>query len=748
MSENLDYHIILDEAPDAILIINNKLKIIEANKCASELSGYTNSELLSTSISKLFTEKELKDKPLSVKEIESNKVVLLERKIKTKSGEIIPVEMKSKKLPNGNYYSSIRDISLRIKTRNDIQESLNKVKLSEFKYRNLFNNMPLGIFTIQKTGFIESINQSMVKILGSPSVEESLKFNIFKLPTLKGTELLKDLNTCFKTGKSFSKIYDYTSVWEKNSFVKAQILPAEKDNFEKVLVIIEDYTSQKEKELQLKILSEGVNNSPASVVVTNAKAEIIFVNEKFEKLTGYSFDEVQGKTPAILKSDFHTDEFYNHLWNTINSGNYWIGEFLNKKKNGELFWESTMISSLKNEHGEISHFMAIKEDITEKKRVEEELKLAKEKAEEADRLKSSFLANMSHEIRTPLNAIMGFSSLIRDYDIASNESAKYLDIIQTNSKQLLNIIDDVLLVAKLQVNQVKVYSSVFIINQLLKELYTDFSKEIELFSEKEIKLQIEISEKDEIDKIETDKVKLYQILNKLIRNAVKFTSKGKIRFGYELTDNEQIKFFVKDSGIGISKDKQKIIFQKFRQADDSDTRQFGGTGLGLSIVKGLIDLLEGKLWVESEEGKGTCFYFTIPIEVIKKKKKKATKKSLKWEKKTILVVDDVKESILLIKEILKPSGINIITATNGIEAIEKFNLNSKIDLILMDIQLPKLNGLATAKRIRAKKDVPIIAQSAYLQQEYEKQCKALGCKEFIQKPINADELMLLIENYI
>jgi len=626
VNKNLDYHLILNEAPDAIFIVNKKLDIIEVNKSASELSGYDKTELLKMSLPVLFTEKELQNKPFDINGIESNEIIFLERKIRTKQGKIIPVEMKSRKLPDGNYYSSIRDISLRIKTRDDIQESLNKVKFSEFKYRNLFNNIPLGIFTVQSNGSIESINQSMVKILGSPSVEKSLKFNLFELPTLKGTELLKDLNSCFEHGKSFQKIYDYTSVWDKNAFVKAHILPAEKESSEKVLVIIEDYTVQKEKELQLKI--------------------------------------------------------------------------------------------------------------------------AKEKAEEADLLKSSFLANMSHEIRTPLNAIMGFSSLISDYDIDSDDSVKFIDIIQTNSKQLLNVIDDVLLVAKLQVKQVKVYSSVFLIDQLLQELYSNFNKEIKLFIEKEVEIKLEIYENERIEKLETDKVKLNQILNKLIRNAIKFTSKGTISFGYEIRDNNELVFFVKDTGVGISQDKQKIIFQKFRQADDSSTRQFGGTGLGLSIVKGLIDLLEGNLWIESEESKGANFYFTIPLEIIKKKKNKTNKSKLKWEKKTILVVDDVSESILLIEEILRPSGINIITASNGIEAIEKFKLHTNIDLILMDIQLPKLNGLVAAKRIKAIKDIPIIAQSAYLQQEYEKQCKALGCNEFIQKPINADELVLKIENYI
>jgi len=748
LSKPLNYHIILDEAPDAIFILDKHLNIIDANKRAVLLSGYTKTELLKTTLHTLFPESELKKIPFNIERIERDEVVLLERKIQTKAGEIIPVEMKSKKLPDGNYYSSLRNINPRIKARKNLQKIHNKVETNEFKYRNLFDNMPLGIFVVNKTGNIEKLNPAMIKILGSPSIEDSLKFNIYKLPTLKGTELLKDLNICFKNGNRFHKIYNYKSLWGKEAFVKAHILPAEQSKSDKVLVIIENYTAQKENDLQLRILSKGVDNSPASVVVTNAEGEIIFVNQTFVRLTGYSFEEVKGKTPSILKSGNHSDIFYKDLWDTITSGNNWIGEFQNKKKNGEIFWESTMITSLKNWEGETSHFMAIKEDVTEKKKVELELKAAKEQAEEADRLKSSFLANMSHEIRTPLNAILGFSGILNEYDINSQKTAKFIKLIQTNSKQLLNIIDDVLLVSKLQVNQIKVYTSAFSISTLLNELYANFNKEIEIDTTKNIKLELKIDVNDKIDIIETDKVRLNQILTKLIRNALKFTTNGIICFGLQHNKNNDIEFFVEDTGIGIPKEKQKIIFQKFRQADDSKTRQFGGTGLGLSIVKGLIDLLKGKLWLKSEENTGTIFYFTIPLKIIKQKKKKVQKDKLKWKGRTILLVDDVKESIILIKEILQPTGIHIVTADNGIQAIEKFSLHPEIDLILMDIQLPKLNGLATAKRILARKNVPIIAQSAYLRQEYEKQCEQIGCKDFIQKPISADELMLKIANFI
>ena len=403
-----------------------------------------------------------------------------------------------------------------------------------------------------------------------------------------------------------------------------------------------------------------------------------------------------------------------------------------------------MISGIKNEQGKITHYMAIKEDITEKKRVQDELKKAKEKAEESDRLKSSFLANMSHEIRTPLNAILGFTSLLKDYKLDIEKSTKFLNLIQINGKQLLSIIDDVLLISKLQVGKIKVSHTEFSLNDFMNKLFESFNKEVTLETDK-LNLIIDIPKTEIL--VKSDQIKLNQIFSKLIRNAIKFTSEGQITIGYKLKNN-QPEFFVKDTGIGISEKKQQIIFQKFRQIDDSKTRKYGGTGLGLSIAKSLIDLLNGTIWLDSKEGKGSNFYFKIPFEVKTAVKNTKKQNTYKWNNKTMLIVDDVPESILLIKEIVRDTGIQTLTANNGIESIEKVKSNANIDIILMDIQLPKLNGIEAAKRILALKNIPIIIQSAYSQIEYHEECKKIACSEFIQKPINPTELLNKIKNFI
>jgi len=729
---------LIEEAADSFIILDKQLNVVYVNGSTCRLTGYSKEELLSKNYPSLFSSDDLEKRPFNIKAIENGETIIVEREIFRNNNSNVHTEIRTKKLSDGNYLSILRDITARIEIRkqlenknHELKETYNKVIRSENKYRQLFKNIPLGIFTANKQGKIESINSHMLEILGSSSAEKSMQFNLFELPSLKGTELLQDFKACFKEGKSFLKNYEYTSVWNKKSYLKSHILPYEREGEIRILVIVEDYSKQRESEARLRILSEGVNNSPASIVVTDEKGKIIFVNKSFIELTGYSFGELIGENPSIINSGYHSKEFYANLWKTIHAGKEWIGEFRNRKKNGEIFWESAMISALKDEAGNITNFMAIKEDITDKKAVEkelkfktqqltslvantpdsicfkgengewvlantsaldifgledvdyqwktnkelsllsrrnpdyliddqesddlawskkdlikfeaevesgsgeriileviklplfhttgerkgmvnigrditrrkkneEELKFAKDRAEEADILKSAFLANMSHEIRTPLNAILGFSGLMADYSLDKDSVSKFVDIIQVNGKQLLTIIDDILLVSKLQVNQIKVVTAEFELEQVFNKLEQLYSKELGILSEKSIDLIIKRGGKNSSVKIKTDRDKLFQIYSKLIRNAIKFTTNGVVEFGFDLKENNEIVFFVKDTGVGISDEKQEIVFKKFRQADDSTTREYGGTGLGLSIVKGLIDLLQGKLWVESE----------------------------------------------------------------------------------------------------------------------------------------------------
>jgi signal transduction histidine kinase len=302
--------------------------------------------------------------------------------------------------------------------------------------------------------------------------------------------------------------------------------------------------------------------------------------------------------------------FYQDLWQTISTGNVWHGELHNKKKDGSLYWEWATITAIKNDKGFTTNYIAIKEDITERKGMQNELILAKERAEESDRLKSAFLANMSHEIRTPLNSIIGFSELLGDPDFDQEQKNEFIQTIVDNGNNLLVIISDIMDFSMLEARQMKIRKDVISTKKLLNELLNDFSKKANL---KEIDFRIDQSQNNPDILIESDLYRIKQIFNNLIGNALKFTKQGFVEIGYQLKD-EVVTFHVKDTGIGIDPAYHQSIFERFRQVDLAKTRKYGGNGLGLAISKNLTELLGGNIWVESEPSKFSNFFFTIPVK--------------------------------------------------------------------------------------------------------------------------------------
>ena len=372
----------------------------------------------------------------------------------------------------------------------------------------------------------------------------------------------------------------------------------------KMIGTIQDITERKKTEDQLLKLTRAIEQSPDTIVITNTKGEIEYANPIIVERTGYSREELVGQNPRIFSSGHTSKEEYQAIWNTISSGHIWQGEFLNKKKNDELFWESTTISPVFDNQENITHYLAIKEDVTQQKKMTQELIEAKEKAEESDRLKSAFLANMSHEIRTPLNSIMGFASLMPDEESRENIS-QYAHIIVQNSEQLVHIIDGIVLYSKLQTHQLSSNPQEFNIANLLSDIQKSFN--LPEYN-KDVILHIQI---DKQITIFADYDKIRQVLTNLVANAFKYTTSGEIIMGCEHVANG-VKFFVKDTGIGISEKDLNHVFDRFFRGSNVDLARIRGTGLGLSIVKELVELMGGTIWAESEVGKGSTFYFTIP----------------------------------------------------------------------------------------------------------------------------------------
>ncbi len=315
----------------------------------------------------------------------------------------------------------------------------------------------------------------------------------------------------------------------------------------------------------------------------------------------------------MLKTDNLKQEDYENLWNTISAGDIWRGEFLNKKKDGTLYWEFASIAPVLDDNGKITHYIAAKEDITERKKMEQDLISSKNRAEESDRLKSIFLATMSHELRTPLNAIIGFSGLISESYQPEEKQLYYGSLIHQNGNKLLSIINDIIDVSMIESSTITLYPKNILIKDIFQKLWSDFSSHTAIQSG-EIELIVDLEQT--IDrKIFADDERLLKVFNKLIDNALKFSKTGKVEFGcLDLTKNEKITFFVKDSGIGIPKELQSVIFDRFRQVEETYTRSFGGSGLGLAICSKLIDIMDGKIWVESEQGERVNFLLRIPMQ--------------------------------------------------------------------------------------------------------------------------------------
>jgi len=522
-----------------------------------------------------------------------------------------------------------------------------------------------------------------------------------------------------------------------------------------VFGIFQDITDRKRISHELETKEERYRNlfnqSTDGILIATPESRILEVNQRICSLFEYDMQEMVGQSISILHPESERPSIEKTL-TSLSSDNLVDIEATCLTKSGATFLAKITPSII--EVGGKTYIQGLFRDITESRKAEIELRQAKEQAEESDRLKSAFLANMSHEIRTPLNGILGFSQLLKIDKRSPEDTAKYIDNILNNGRHLLSLIEDIIDIAQIESGQLKANPSQFDLNEMMFETFAFFERAIKQRHGNNVALVLE-NDVALSKRLISDGTRIRQILYNLINNAIKFTNDGSIHFGYVEKDSNIIEFFVIDTGIGIGIKNQKTIFERFQQVDDSLTRSHDGAGLGLTISRGLVDLLGGSISLKSKPGEGSEFRFTIQYESVIPQSDRPVSHPYshhtvsKLPTGKILVVDDETVNFKLIGGILGESAIRLIHAKSGIEAIEIVENDKEIDLVLMDIRMPGIDGYETSRRLKEiAPNLPIIAQTAYAMAEDRTKAARSGCDDFLAKPLVSEDLAKVLDLHL
>jgi PAS domain S-box-containing protein len=479
-----------------------------------------------------------------------------------------------------------------------------------------------------------------------------------------------------------------------------------------------------------------------------------YANGAFYTMIGFTREQYNALNAREI---VHPDDvvYENARTEALQKNGFFETELRLKHKDGHFVNLSTRSVIVKNENADIIGALTISRDITSLKKVHEELVKANVEAEASNRLKSSFLANISHEIRTPLNSVVGFANLLLANDLTNDVKEEYIEHINHNSEKLLQIIGDIIDLSRLESSQIEITYEEASVNSIVNEIVEDARKIIKR-NEKSIIINVLNLLEENGDLIFTDRIWLKRVLNHLMDNAVKFTLEGSVSLSYA-KENENLVFRIKDTGIGINKENLDHIFEEFRQEIDGHHRPFEGLGVGLTLAKEVIERMGGKIFVQSEKGVGSEFSFSIPYRPAGGSTRLRSKIAasepqnfqLNWSNKTCLLVDDNKDVLLYLNRTLADTGIKTLSARSGIEAIEIVKSIPGIDVVLLDMQMPEMNGIEATKEIRnIRKDIPIIAQTAFIFEDDKDIILEAGCDACLIKPIRKDHLLTVMSSFL
>ena len=627
-----------------------------------------------------------------------------------------------------------------------------KLKAVQSTLSSINKNLMQGLFRLDQKGNLVHVNKFLSDLFGFSSPEKMIKqWNLKHF--FSDQEINEFISEIRANGfiKNKEIIYTRTDGSVFSGLINCSICSEEGNFFYDGSIV--DNTERKNEQNLLEKLSLVASKTDNAVLIIDKEEKIEWVNEGFSRITGYSCEEAKGKKPGILLQGKNTDpDTIAKIGEKISKGQGFTGEMLNYRKDGSEFWVHMALNPIINDRNEIEKYVLVESDITERKKVEYELIKSKEEAEKLVKAKEEFLSMVSHELRTPLNAVIGMSHLLLQEN-PRKDQVQNLNSLKISAEYLLSLINDILDFSKIEAGKIIIDQTSFNFKEFVKAIEQTFYYQAQ---EKNIEFNILIS--DAIPKyLFGDPVRLNQILFNLLSNAIKFTDTGFVSLSVDVTEIDKskatIKFTVKDSGVGIPEDKISSIFERFEQASNSKNGKRGGTGLGLAITKSLIELMNGNIQVKSEEGKGSEFSFTVELPFEEKqsvvKDQVKTLSNENFIHLNLLLVEDNKINQLVAAKFLKKWQIKFDVAENGIEATEKIK-HDFYDIILMDIQMPQMDGYTATKLIREYNShyskIPIIALTAASLEVKEKVFQA-GMNDFLIKPFNPIELQNKIRKY-
>lgn len=653
----------------------------------------------------------------------------------------------------GGIKSAFIDISKRAR-------ALSQLKENEERLNSLFQASPAG-FWVASFGEILLVNERLCSMVGYTRDELIGRKTSVLLPEKEGPgEHLPEFSLPDNEGISLM----VTKFRHKNGSLVDVLIssaPLEKENLAKgitfaALDITRQLNTEKaltEAELKFEMIASNANDG---ILLARQDGTIDYSNDAFRKLFGYAGDEVLSLNLMDLFASDDNSERLKHALRkqAVNPAKPSIKqnfELLGLKIDGSTFPLELSLSSFLFE-GRLL-MVAVIRDFSEHKLNQFKLLKAKEKAEESERLKTAFLANVSHEIRTPMNAILGFVSLMQEYATTEDERNEYFEMISSNGEVLLNLINDIIDLSKLESAALALNPQPVDLSEFMNEIYMYMLSDLKLkLKNNTITPKLLMPDERHINTLVVDRLRLRQVLINLINNAIKFTESGSVEIGVSLVHDKtsgtpMVSFYVKDTGIGIPADKTSVIFESFRQLEDPFTRKFGGAGLGLAIVKRIVEASGGYVGVRSDFGKGSEFFVRLPMIKAPASGRPETVNTNKsdvfnFEGRKILIVEDKVPNTIYLKTLLSKSKLDLLFAVNGAQAVEVFSKTPGIDLVLMDIQLPVMDGFEATARIKSiRKDVPVIAQTAFASIEDRERVFNSGFDDFVSKPINPKELL-------